>query len=103
MLVIWCVVSWSLRPVKRARAQVAARQPEDLSPVSTEGVPDEIRPLLQELNLLLERMRGAFALQSNSSAMPRTSCARRWRRCACNRKPCNARAIPSPAAWPSNA
>ena len=57
MLVIWCVVSWSLRPVKRARAQVAARQPEDLSPVSTEGVPDEIRPLLQELNLLLERMR----------------------------------------------
>ena len=63
MLVIWCVVSWSLRPVKRARAQVAARQPEDLSPVSTEGVPDEIRPLLQELNLLLERMRGAFALQ----------------------------------------
>ena len=61
MLVIWCVVSWS-RPVKRARAQVAARQPEDLS-VSTEGVPDEIRPLLQELNLLLERMRGAFALQ----------------------------------------
>ena len=42
---------------------MAARQPEDLSPVSTEGVPDEIRPLLQELNLLLERMRGAFALQ----------------------------------------
>ena len=61
MLVIWCVVSWSLRPVKRAR--VAARQPEDLSPVSTDDVPDEIRPLLQELNLLLERMRGAFALQ----------------------------------------
>ena len=26
-------------------------------------MPDEIRPLLQELNLLLERMRGAFALQ----------------------------------------
>ena len=24
--------------------------------------------------------------KSNSSAMPRTSCARRWRRCACNRK-----------------
>ena len=39
----------------------AARQ--DLSPVSTDDVPDEIRPLLQELNLLLERMRGAFALQ----------------------------------------
>ncbi|KRC76440.1 histidine kinase [Achromobacter sp. Root83] len=63
MLIIWCVVSWSLRPVKRARAQVAARQPEDLSPVSVRGLPDEIRPLVLELNLLLERMRGAFAQQ----------------------------------------
>ncbi|SSW68075.1 ATP-binding protein [Achromobacter agilis] len=63
MLIIWCVVSWSLRPVKRARAQVAARQPEDLSPISVRGLPDEIRPLVQELNLLLERMHGAFALQ----------------------------------------
>ncbi|WP_313624386.1 ATP-binding protein [Achromobacter sp.] len=63
MLIIWCVVSWSLRPVKRARAQVAARQPEDLSPISVRGLPDEIRPLVQELNLLLERMRGAFAQQ----------------------------------------
>jgi len=63
MLIVWCVVSWSLRPVKRARAQVAARQPEDLSPVSVQGLPDEIRPLVQELNLLLERMRGAFAQQ----------------------------------------
>jgi len=63
MLIVWCVVSWSLRPVKRARAQVAARQPEDLSAVSVQGLPDEIRPLVQELNLLLERMRGAFAQQ----------------------------------------
>lgn len=63
MLIIWCVVSWSLRPVKRARAQVAARQPEDLSPINVRGLPDEIRPLVQELNLLLERMRGAFAQQ----------------------------------------
>ncbi|SPT39308.1 Sensor protein qseC [Achromobacter denitrificans] len=44
MLIVWCVVSWSLRPVKRARAQVAARQPEDLSPVNVQGLPDEIRP-----------------------------------------------------------
>ena len=63
MLIVWCVVSWSLRPVKRARTQVAARQPEDLSPISVQGLPDEIRPLMQELNLLLERMRGAFAQQ----------------------------------------
>ncbi|CAB3855425.1 ATP-binding protein [Achromobacter deleyi] len=63
MLIVWCVVSWSLRPVKRARAQVADRRPEDLSPIDVPDLPEEIRPLMQELNLLLERMRGAFALQ----------------------------------------
>ena len=63
MLIVWCVVSWSLRPVKRARAQVADRRPEDLSPIDVPDLPDEIRPLMQELNLLLERIRGAFALQ----------------------------------------
>lgn len=63
MLIVWYVVSGSLRPVKRARAQVADRRPEDLSPIDVPDLPDEIRPLMQELNLLLERMRGAFALQ----------------------------------------
>lgn len=63
MLIVWCVVSWSLRPVKRARAQVADRQPEDLSPIDVPDLPDEIRPLMQELNLLLARMRDAFAVQ----------------------------------------
>jgi two-component system OmpR family sensor kinase len=63
MLIVWWVVSWSLRPVKRARAQVADRRPEDLSPINVPDLPDEIRPLMQELNLLLERMRGAFAQQ----------------------------------------
>lgn len=63
MLIVWCVVSGSLRPVKRARAQVADRRPEDLSPINVPDLPDEIRPLMQELNLLLERMRGAFAQQ----------------------------------------
>lgn len=63
MLVVWWVVSFSLRPVERARTQLAARQPDDLSPVPDDSLPDEIRPLVHELNLLLERVRQAFALQ----------------------------------------
>jgi len=63
MLVVWWVVGWSLRPVARTRAQLAARQPDELSPVSDAGLPDEIRPMIQELNLLLGRVRQAFALQ----------------------------------------
>ncbi|OVZ59287.1 two-component sensor histidine kinase [Pigmentiphaga sp. NML080357] len=63
MLVVWWVVSHSLMPVDRARRQVAARQADDLSPVSESGLPDEVRPLVHELNLLLDRVRQAFAAQ----------------------------------------
>ena len=65
MLVVWWVVSGSLEPVARVRTQVAARQADDLSPVSESGLPDEVRPLVHELNLLFGRVRTAFAAQQN--------------------------------------
>ena len=65
MLVVWWVVSRSLAPVARVRTQVAARQADDLSPVSESGLPDEVRPLVQELNLLFERVRHAFDAQKH--------------------------------------
>jgi two-component system OmpR family sensor kinase len=63
MLVVWWVVSGSLDPVARVRKQLASRQADDLSPVSDAGLPDEVRPLVQELNLLFGRVRTAFATQ----------------------------------------
>jgi two-component system OmpR family sensor kinase len=65
MLVVWWVVSGSLEPVARVRSQVAARQADDLSPVSEAGLPDEVRPLVQELNLLFGRVRTAFEAQQH--------------------------------------
>lgn len=65
MLVVWWVVSASLAPVARVRQQVAARQADDLSPVSESGLPDEVRPLVQELNLLFGRVRTAFEAQQH--------------------------------------
>jgi len=65
MLIVWWVVSHSLAPVARVRAQVAARQADDLSPVSDADLPDEVRPLVQELNLLFERVRHAFDAQKH--------------------------------------
>jgi len=65
MLVVWWVVSGSLQPVARVRSQVAARQADDLSPVSDTGLPDEVRPLVQELNLLFGRVKTAFEAQQN--------------------------------------
>ncbi|ALK98401.1 histidine kinase [Massilia sp. WF1] len=63
MLVVWWVVSGSLEPVARVRKQLASRQADDLSPVSDAGLPDEVRPLVQELNLLFGRVRQAFDTQ----------------------------------------
>ena len=65
MLVAWWVVSASLRPVDRLRAQVAQRQADDLAVVAEDGLPDEIAPLVQELNLLFSRLRSAFEAQQH--------------------------------------
>ncbi len=65
MLVVWWVVSGSLEPVARVRKQVASRQADDLSAVSEAGLPDEVRPLVQELNLLFGRVRTAFDAQQH--------------------------------------
>ncbi|HEY0065592.1 MAG TPA: ATP-binding protein [Telluria sp.] len=65
MLVVWWVVSGSLKPVARVRKQVAARQADDLSPVSEAGLPDEVLPLVQELNLLFGRVKTAFEAQQH--------------------------------------
>ena len=65
MLVAWAVVSASLAPVARVRRQVAAREADELAEVGEEGLPDEIRPLVQELNLLFGRVRQAFDAQKH--------------------------------------
>ena len=65
MLVAWAVVSVSLAPVARVRRQVAAREADELAEVEEAGLPDEIQPLVHELNLLFGRVRQAFDAQKN--------------------------------------
>jgi len=65
MLLAWWVVSASLVPVARVGRQLAQRQAEDLTPVGETDLPDEIRPLVRELNLLLARVRQAFDAQTH--------------------------------------
>ena len=63
MLVIWVVIRQSLSPLERTRRQVASRTAEDLSPLAEDGLPDEVRPLVQELNLLFDRMHTVLQAQ----------------------------------------
>ena len=62
-LIVWLVVSRSLAPVARLRAQMAARKADELAPLSDHRLPAEVRPLILELNLLFERLRQAFDTQ----------------------------------------
>ncbi len=65
MLAVWWLISRSLAPVERARREVATRSADDFSPLGNEGLPDEVRPLVDELNLLFGRVRHAFDTQKN--------------------------------------
>ncbi|MDB5731359.1 MAG: putative histidine kinase, classic [Variovorax sp.] len=65
MLAVGWIITRSLAPVERMRRQVAARAADDLSPLPEHDLPDEVRPLVRELNLLFERVGSAFAAQKN--------------------------------------
>ena len=65
MLIVGWVVSRSLAPVERVRAQLAKRAAEDLSPVGEGGLPAEIKPMVHELNSLLGRVQQSFTAQQH--------------------------------------
>lgn len=63
MLAVGWLVRRTLAPVARVREQVAARSADDLAPLAGQDLPDEVRPLVQEFNGLLQRLGQAFEVQ----------------------------------------
>ncbi|HUR87663.1 MAG TPA: ATP-binding protein [Ramlibacter sp.] len=63
MLAVWWLINSALAPVQRMRKQVAARPANDLSPLPTRGLPEEVLPLVDEINLLFERLLQARSAQ----------------------------------------
>jgi len=64
LFLVWLVVNASLAPVDKVRKQVATRHADDLHELKEKGLPDEIFPLVRELNLLFHRVRKAFEAQN---------------------------------------
>jgi two-component system sensor histidine kinase TctE len=62
--VVWIGVIRGLSPLERLRGALAARSHRDRSPVSAEGVPGEVMPIVQSINELLARLDKALTLQS---------------------------------------
>ncbi len=63
MIAVWWLIDVSLSPLERMRKQVAGRASDDLSALPQADLPQEVQPLVRELNLLFERMRQSFEAQ----------------------------------------
>ena len=63
MLVVGWIIGRALRPVQRMQRQVARRSADDLSPLPEQGLPDEVRPLVGELNALFARVQSTLQAQ----------------------------------------
>ncbi|MEO5797329.1 MAG: ATP-binding protein [Rhodoferax sp.] len=65
MAALWWAIRHALQPLERTRQQVAARAVDDLSPLPEGDLPDEVLPLVRELNLLFGRVHAAFHAQKS--------------------------------------
>ena len=62
-IVIWFAVTRALTPVAQLRQQVERRSHRDLSPLTAAGLPTEVRPLIDSMNALLQRLNTALSAQ----------------------------------------
>ncbi len=57
VMLVWFGLSRGLRPLTRLRKTIETRDPADLSPIATRRVPEELEPLVEAFNEMLERMK----------------------------------------------
>lgn len=64
-LVIWLIVSRTLRPVVQLKEQLASREVGYLQPLSLERLPEEVVPMVEQINTLFVLLEQAFANERN--------------------------------------
>ena len=64
-LMIWLIVSRTLSPVNHLREELASREAGYLQPLSMEHLPEEMLPVVQQINVLFEMLEQAFANERN--------------------------------------
>lgn len=67
-LLIWIIISRGLGSLDRVAEEVANRAPNNLESVSLEEVPEEIKPVIDELNKLFHRLHEAFEREKRFAA-----------------------------------
>jgi two-component system sensor histidine kinase TctE len=60
---VWAGIRRGLEPVADLQAEIAVRSHSDLRPLDPEAAPDELRPMVREINQLFARLDGAIESQ----------------------------------------
>ncbi len=65
MLIAWVVLRNALRPLKALTADLARRDPYDLTPMNTDDVPRELQVMLSAMNRFMGRLNGQVEAMRN--------------------------------------
>ncbi|MDF1677306.1 MAG: ATP-binding protein [Legionellaceae bacterium] len=67
-LLIWIIIGRGLASINNVAKEVAHRAPSHLEPVSLKSAPDEIKPMIDELNKLFFRLQEGFEREQRFAA-----------------------------------
>ncbi|MDF1646959.1 MAG: ATP-binding protein [Legionellaceae bacterium] len=67
-LLIWIIIGRGLASINKVTREVAHRAPSHLEPVSLKSAPDEIKPMIDELNNLFFRLQEGFEREKRFAA-----------------------------------
>ncbi len=67
-LLIWLLVGRELRPLDAIARAIRRREPASLEPLAAGRLPEEVQPMVAELNALLARLREAIEAQKRFTA-----------------------------------
>ena len=63
LTLLWFALTRGLSPLTALQERIRSRRPDDLSPIDSSGVPEEISPLVRSLNDMLARLSQSIQLQ----------------------------------------
>ncbi|HEX2530593.1 MAG TPA: sensor histidine kinase N-terminal domain-containing protein [Burkholderiaceae bacterium] len=63
LALVWFALARGLSPLAELQQRIRARRPDDLSPIDSGQVPEEISPLVRSLNDMLERLSQTIQMQ----------------------------------------
>lgn len=65
---IWLAVGWGVAPLAKMARELAARAPDDMSPLRADDAPDEVMPLVRSLDALFSRVASSIEKERRFTA-----------------------------------